>query len=110
MNRNQALSDVDLFTQGLEIALLTNKVSFLLGKSANQKRALEERFQNLPIKSALDLKLRGSDLISITNKKQGAWVSKAIDDMVIAVLEKRVENDVEALKTYVLEKETKHEK
>ena len=110
VNRNQVLSDVDLFTQGLEIALLTNKVSFLLGKSANQKRALEERFQNLPIKSALDLKLRGSDLINITNKKQGAWVSKAIDDMVIAVLEKRVENDVEALKAYVLEKETKHEK
>lgn len=110
VNRNQALSDIDLFTQGLEIALLTNKVSFLLGKSSNQKRALEERFQNLPIKSALDLKLRGSDLISITNKKQGAWVSKAIDDMVVAVLEKRVKNDVEALKAYVLEKETKHEK
>lgn len=110
VNRNQPLSNVDLFTQGLEIALLTNKVSFLLGKSSNQKRALEERFQQLPIKSALDLKLRGSDLISITNKKQGAWVSKAIDDMVIAVLENRVQNDYEALKAYVLQKEVKHEK
>lgn len=110
VNRNQSLSDVDLFTHGLEIALLTNKVSFLLGKQANQKRALEERFQNLPIKSALDLKLRGSDLITLTNKKQGAWVSKAIDDMVIAVLEKRVSNDIESLKAYILQKEVKHEK
>ncbi len=110
VNRNQPLSDLDLFTQGLEICLLTNKVAFLLGKSSNQKRALEERFQHLPLKSALDLKLRGSDLIAITNKKQGAWISKAIDDMVIAVLDKRVENDYEALKTYVLQKEVKHEK
>jgi len=110
VNRNQPLSDLDLFVHGLEIALNTNKVSFLLGKGPNQKRTLEERFQNLPIKSALDLKLRGSDLIALTNKKQGAWVSKYIDEMVIAVLEKRVANDVEALKKYVLEKEAKNEK
>ena len=101
VNRNQPLSDLDLFVHGLEIALNTNKVSFLLGKGPNQKRTLEERFQNLPLKSALDLKLRGSDLIALTNKKQGAWVSKYIDEMVIAVLEKRVANDVEALKKYV---------
>ena len=110
VNRNQPLSDLDLFVHGLEIALNTNKVSFLLGKGPNQKRTLEERFQNLPLKSALDLKLRGSDLIALTNKKQGAWVSKYIDEMVIAVLEKRVANDVEALKKYVLEKEAKNEK
>lgn len=109
-NRNQPLSDVDLFTQGLEICLLTNKVSFLLGRSTNQKRALEERFEKLPIKSALDLKLRGSDLITILNKKQGAWVSKYIDEMVYAVLENKVENTFEALKLYIIEKEAKHEK
>ena len=110
VNRNQPLSDVDLFTQGLEICLLTNKVSFLLGRSTNQKRALEERFEKLPIKSALDLKLRGSDLITILNKKQGAWVSKYIDEMVYAVLENKVENTFEALKRYIIEKEAKHEK
>lgn len=110
VNRNQPLSDVDLFTQGLEICLLTNKVAFLLGRSTNQKRALEERFEKLPIKSALDLKLRGSDLITILNKKQGAWVSKYIDEMVYAVLENKVENTFEALKRYIIEKEAKHEK
>lgn len=110
VNRKQPLSDVDLFTHGLEICLLTNKVSFLLGHSSNQKRTLEERFENLPLKSALELKLRASDLIEITQKKQGAWVSKAIDDMVVAVLEKRVHNEYDALKTYILQKEAKHEK
>ena len=110
VNRNQPLTNVDLFTQGLEICLLTNKVAFLLGRSSNQKRALEERFEKLPIKSALDLKLRGSDLITILNKKQGAWVSKAIDDMVNAVLEGKVSNTYEALQTYIIEKEAKHEK
>ncbi|MCU0104353.1 CCA tRNA nucleotidyltransferase [Acholeplasma vituli] len=110
VNRNQPLTNVDLFNQGLEICLLTNKVAFLLGRSSNQKRALEERFEKLPIKSALDLKLRGSDLITILNKKQGAWVSKAIDDMVNAVLEGKVSNTYEALQTYIIEKEAKHEK
>lgn len=110
VNMRRPLTDVDLFTYGLEICLLANKVSFLLNYTPFQKQALEKRFETLPIKSSLDLKFRANDLIQLLNKKQGAWVSKYIDELTILVLEQKIENTYDSIKAYVLKKEANHEK
>ncbi|MDY0210422.1 MAG: CCA tRNA nucleotidyltransferase [Acholeplasma sp.] len=110
VNLRKPLSDVDLFTYGLEICLLANKVSFLLNYTPFQKTALENRFETLPIKSSVDLKFRANDLLKLLNRKQGAWVSKYIDELTVLVLEKKIDNNADALKAYVLKKEANNEK
>ena len=110
VNQKRELTNLDLYTYGLEISILSNKVSFLLGHSAFQKSSLEKRFETLPVKSAMDLKLRASDLLNLIPKKQGAWVQKYLDEMVLLVLEEKLDNTYDALKAYVLKKEASHEK
>ncbi|MDY0347080.1 MAG: CCA tRNA nucleotidyltransferase [Acholeplasma sp.] len=110
VNQKRELTNLDLYTYGLEISILSNKVSFLLGYSAFQKSSLEKRFETLPVKSAMDLKLRASDLLNLIPKKQGAWVQKYLDEMVLLVLEEKLDNTYDALKAYVLKKEASHEK
>ena len=110
VNQKRELTNLDLYTYGLEISILSNKVSFLLGYSAFQKSSLEKRFETLPVKSAMDLKLRASDLLTLIPKKQGAWVQKYLDEMVLLVLEEKLDNTYDALKAYVLKKEASHEK
>ncbi|HBY66155.1 MAG TPA: hypothetical protein DEG42_07300, partial [Acholeplasmataceae bacterium] len=55
----------------------------------------------LPIQSDLDLKLRATDMIKLTNKKAGSWVKALQTEMVIEVLNNRLENEKDALERYV---------
>lgn len=105
VNSNQEIDALMLYTYGIEICLLTNKVSFLLGKSPFQKSKIEQMFENLPLKSVVDLKFKAKDLLELTGKKQGAWVSKLLDELVKEVLLEHVNNTHEDLKSYVIKKE-----
>lgn len=101
-------NDIDammLYTHGLEICLLANKVSFLLNKKTFQKSKIEYQFENLRIRSVVDLKFKAKDLLEQTNKKQGAWVSKILDELVIEVLRGNLENTYEDLHAYCVSKE-----
>ena len=93
-----------LYTYGLELCLLANKVNYMLGKSKNQKNKIENDFENLPIQSDLDLKLRATDMIKLTGKKAGAWVKQLQTEMVIEVINRRLENKKETLEAYALER------
>ena len=61
---------------------------FILGKQKNQKNQIKTLFEALPINSVTDLKVKGSDILSLTEKKQGAWLSKLLDELVTKVLKK----------------------
>lgn len=63
-----------LYTYGIDLCLLANKVNFMLNRSKNLKSEIEDTYQNLPIQSELDLKLRATEMIEITGKKAGAWL------------------------------------
>lgn len=93
-----------LYTYGLELCILANKVNYMLGKSKNLKNKIESDFEHLPIQSDLDLKLRASDILKLTDKKAGAWLKNLQTEMVIEVINRRLENKKEALEQYVLTK------
>ena len=110
MLANKHKNDFDpytLYTYGFELCVLANKVNFILGRSKNLKTKIETDFQNLPLQSDLDLKLRATEMISITGKKAGAWVKKLQTEMVIEVLNKRLRNDKDALTDYVMKHHNK---
>lgn len=92
-----------LYEYGLEISLLANRVLYLLGKDELKTNEITNDFNNLPINSSLDLKFRGRDILNITERKAGAWVNNLTNEMVTLVLEKKLANEKEVLKQYVLE-------
>lgn len=89
-----------LYTYGIDLCLLSNRVSYMLGKSKNLKTQIEEMYQNLPIQSDTDLKLKSQELIALSGKKAGAWVSELQREMVIEVINQRLKNEKEALILY----------
>jgi len=90
-----------LYTYGLDLCLLANKANFMLNRSRNMKTKIESDYEHLPIQSDLDLKLRATDMIKLTNKKAGSWVKAMQTEMVIEVLNNRLKNEKEALEHYV---------
>jgi tRNA nucleotidyltransferase (CCA-adding enzyme) len=93
-----------LYTYGLELSLLANRVSFLLKRSKNLKNTIEEMYESLPIQSDLDLKLRAPEMIQITGKKAGAWVKEIQTEMVIEIINHRLKNEKEALISYLIKR------
>jgi len=91
-----------LYTYGLDLCLLANKVNFMLKKTKNLKSKIENDYENLPIQSDLDLKLRPSEMIKLTNKKAGAWVTNIQKQMVLEILNKNLKNEKQALENYLL--------
>ena len=95
--KNNTYDAYTLYTYGLDLCLLSNRVSYMLGISPNMKQAIEHRYQNLAIQSDLDLKLKATELILLSGKKAGAWVKQIQTEMVIEVLNNRLKNEKEAL-------------
>jgi tRNA nucleotidyltransferase (CCA-adding enzyme) len=110
INKNEAITQRDLFTYGLDICLLANKVSFMLNRSPNLRSKIENDFNNLPLKSELDLKLRGQEIVKLTNKKPGAWLSAIQKEMVESILDQKLTNDKEKLSAFVLRRINEQEK
>jgi tRNA nucleotidyltransferase (CCA-adding enzyme) len=110
INKDTPINDRDLFTYGLDICLLANKVSFLLNRAPNLKTKLENDFNALPLKSELDLKLRGQEIVKLTSKKPGAWLSALQREMVDAILEQKLKNEKETLSQYVIKRVKEQEK
>jgi tRNA nucleotidyltransferase (CCA-adding enzyme) len=99
-NQMTRFDNITLYTYGLDICLMANKVNHMLNRSSNQRTKIERDFNQLPILSELDLALKPHDMMKITNKKPGAWLKEIQQAMVIAILEKKVKNDKNALIDY----------
>ncbi|HHW79802.1 MAG TPA: CCA tRNA nucleotidyltransferase [Acholeplasmataceae bacterium] len=94
---------LELYQYGLEICQAANRVNYILGKTKLQSLDLAKKFEELPITSELDLKFRARDILSVTNKKAGAWVNKLIQEMVFRVLDGKLKNEYDNLKQFVLD-------
>jgi len=103
-NNHEYFDAYTLYTYGLELCLFANKVNYMLGKSKNLKNKIESDFEHLPIQSDLDLKLRASDILKLTDKKAGAWLKNLQTEMVVEVINRRLDNKKEALEKFVLAK------
>ncbi|MDD4193912.1 MAG: CCA tRNA nucleotidyltransferase [Acholeplasmataceae bacterium] len=98
---NKEIDAMMLYTYGIDLCLLANRVTYMLKRSKNKKVEIETLYQNLPIQSDLDLKLRATEIIKIANRKAGAWVKEIQTKMVVEVINRRLENNREALIEFV---------
>lgn len=98
----QEFDPYTLYTYGIDLCLLANRVNYMLKRTKNLKDKIELDYNELAIQSVMDLKLRAREMIQLVNKKAGAWVKNLQHEMVNEVLNKRLKNEKEALKEYVL--------
>jgi|SRR5690554_1998443 tRNA nucleotidyltransferase (CCA-adding enzyme) len=102
--KNTIIDELVIYQYGLEISLLANKVLFILKKQDNEKRKIEALFHNLKIKSVTDLEIKGSDILALTSKKQGAWLKKLLAELVELVILNKIANNKDDLLNYAREK------
>lgn len=100
-NRYLRFDPLTLYTYGIDLCLLANKVNTILKRTKNQRAKIEKDFMELPVKSELDLVLKPFEMIKMTGKKQGAWLKEVQQQMVINILNKTLKNNKEDLKTYL---------
>lgn len=97
--------DLTLYQYGLEICLLANKVNFYLGKSKHLERLITKTYEDLPVKSELDIALTSHEIIDFVGKKPGAWLGQFKKEMILDILSKKVSNNKDALLKYLESKQ-----
>ena len=100
---------IGLYTYGLEICTLANKANSYLGKTKYLEKKIAVSYDLLPIKSETDLAISSDEIITLMNKKAGAWLGQLKKELVLEILKNHIKNDKEALKRYILGKQEKHE-
>ncbi len=98
------VDNVTLYHYGLETCLLANKVNYYLGKSKHLSKIITKVYDELPIKSELDLALSSQEIMTIMNKKAGSWLGNLKKEMINDVLTKHVLNTKESLTKYLEKK------
>ncbi|MDY0278863.1 MAG: CCA tRNA nucleotidyltransferase [Acholeplasma sp.] len=90
----------ELYKFGLEFCQAANRVNFLLKRGPLKTHDLLQAFNNLPIKSSLDLRFRARDILKLSDRKAGAWVNNLITEMADLVLDGKLKNTYSELENY----------
>ncbi|MGI6360481.1 MAG: CCA tRNA nucleotidyltransferase [Acholeplasmatales bacterium] len=102
--KKKEIDVLTLYENGLEISILANRVMFYLNIRPLEISKIKKMYHNLEIKSVTDLKVKGSDILKLTDKKQGSWLRELLDELVRKVILKELKNDKEELLSYCKEK------
>jgi tRNA nucleotidyltransferase (CCA-adding enzyme) len=89
-----------LYDYGIEINVLANLVLYYLGETDNKIKDIRYKFETMPLRSLTDLKVRGNDILKLTDKKRGAWLNKILNELAFKVLNGELKNDKKSLLKY----------
>jgi tRNA nucleotidyltransferase (CCA-adding enzyme) len=92
-----------LFSNGLDLCLLTNKVSVLLGYE-DQSIDINAIWNSLLVKDVCDLKFKGQDILELTNLRKRSVIALVIDDLLYNVINEIMPNDYHVLKEFALQR------
>lgn len=90
-----------LYTYGIENCIQAHKVNYFLGKTKYFEKNIIRQYQDLPIKSELDLALNANEMLFLTGKKAGLWLGQLRKKMAQEILKGKLKNEKEALISYV---------
>lgn len=91
------ISNHDLYEDGLEIMTLAGRLLTMLHGMPFKAKKLQDMYENLPIQSVVDLKIKPKEMMALAHKKAGAWIKETQEDMVKRILKGELENTREAL-------------
>ena len=94
---------LELFTYGLDVALLANKMNYLIGLSSLKTGQIKRKFNKLKIKRICDLVFKGEDILKITDQ-DGEYLGELVDEIAFLVLKGKLRNDYMEIKDFVLKR------
>ncbi|MGI6710367.1 MAG: hypothetical protein ACOX4W_02870 [Bacilli bacterium] len=97
-------SNLDLFSNGLDVCLTANKINNYLKQSALKTNKIKKQFENLPIQNVCNLAFKGEDIVAITKDSGGTYLNPLIDEIALAVLNEEIPNDFDNIKVYAIKK------
>ena len=97
-------SKISLYDAGNAIVVHTERVFNVLNR---REVGLEvnrwiDQYEALPIKSRAELALTGKDLMALLNRPAGPWIKDALRMIEIAILQGKLENEVDKIRKWVL--------
>ena len=95
--RKTPITNQDLYEDGLEIMTLAGRLLNLLYGMPFKAKKLQDMYDQLPLKSVVDLKIKSKEMMALAHKKAGAWIKETQEDMVQRILKGELENTREAL-------------
>lgn len=96
--KDKSINDMELYREGNYVCYIAAQI---LGINATN---IYDRCDALPIKKVSDIKLNGRDIIEMLNPQDKSIVKNIIKDIEEKIIERKIANEREALKNYVLKK------
>lgn len=92
-----------LYNAGRDIAASAEKIRAILAgtPAAPRLQHIDLMYKELPIQQRKELAVNGRDLLNWCQKKPGPWVSKHLETIEKAVVNKEVENDRKAIQSWM---------
>jgi len=103
VTRESEFNKFIVFSNKLDICLLTNKVSRLLGYK-DQENQIREINDSLIVKDVCDLAFKGQDILQLTTLKKRSVIALVIDDLLFNVIMEIMPNDYDVLKEFALQR------
>lgn len=100
-NPKSKYSRLDLFSNGLEVCLLANKINVILKRGKKRGKKISFDYQSLPIKKVCDLAFKGEDILKL--HPDNADVQVIIDQVIYEILEGSLINDYDSVKNFVID-------
>lgn len=97
MNKD-ILDDYNLYKYGLYASSVAAEIKGIDKKMVSQKHS------NLPIRKKNEININGNQICEILNKKQGPFLRGLFEELELNIINKKVENNFESLKDYILNK------
>ena len=92
-----------LYAYGLQNCVLANRINYLLGRCKKQYKKIRDEYNKLPIKKTCDLAFKGEDILSLGNYSTD-YINEILDEVIDLILNDKIKNDKEILKTFILNK------
>ncbi len=102
-NPKAKYDDMILFSNGLDICLESNRINWLIGKSLKKERKIKKKYQALKIKKVCDLTFKGEDIVKMIAPQYEPQIPAIIDEIVLAVLEGRLQNSPKAIEAFTID-------
>jgi len=92
------LDDYNLYKYGLYASSVAAEIKGI------DKKIVSKKHSNLPIRKKNEININGNQICEILNKKQGPFLRDLFEELEFNIINKKVENNFEALKDYILNK------
>lgn len=94
-------SSVDVFDYGIESCYAANTINIYYNKSKNQKEEILNKYNNLPIYSISELKVRGQEILDTYELKNKKDISEILKEIKEKVLTFKLSNDKDEILMFI---------